>query len=63
MAKLDEVTNELPLNDERIEPKTHNRHVTVALNHLHKRRDSLNAAKAKIDLELNEIVEAIQALG
>lgn len=64
MAKVaEDAAQELPLDDERTEPKSHNRHVTVALNHLHKRRDVLVASRRKIDDELGEILEAIQALG
>jgi len=64
MAKVGEdAAMELPLNDERVEPKKHNRHVLVALNHLHKRRDTLLVARQKINDELDEILESIHALG
>lgn len=40
-----------------------NRHVSIALNHLHKRRDALGAQNAKIAKEILEINTAIEALG
>lgn len=65
MTVAPDAAQELPLDDERAapEPKKHNRHVLVALNHLHKRRDTLNAQKKKIDDELEDILEPIHALG
>lgn len=57
----DAAVAELPLNDERV-PEKKGRHVTIALNHLHKQRSKLVAAAKKLANELNEIEEAIAAL-
>ena len=40
-----------------------NRHVSMALNHLNKRRDALVAQNLKIAKEILEINTAIEALG
>lgn len=60
--KVDEgAAQELPLNDERI-PAKKNRHVTIALNHLRKRRGALEAQGKAIQTQLEEIDAAIKAL-
>lgn len=63
MAKLDEnaAVAELPLNDERL-PKKPNRHVSIALNHLNKRRDALLKQRNKLTDEIEQIDEAILSL-
>lgn len=64
MAKLNEqAAAELPLNDERLpEPKKQNRHIIVALNHMHKRRGALTDQRAKLSKEIEELDAAILAL-
>lgn len=47
---------------EGITPKKQNRHVTVALNHLHKRREALLAQRAAITEQIEELDAAILAL-
>lgn len=63
MAKLDEVTSERPLNDERIEPKTHSRHVKIALRHMHADLDKLSAKIAELSAQRDDLVASIEALG
>lgn len=61
MKVAEDAAQELPLNDERI-PVKKNRHVTIALNHLNKRLASLLCQKGKLDIEIEEVTEAITAL-
>jgi hypothetical protein len=42
--------------------KTYNRHITIALNHLNKRRDALLAKRAELTKEIEEVDAAILAL-
>lgn len=66
MAKVaEDAAEELPLNDERIEaaPKKLNRHVVIALNHMHKRRDTLTDQIDRLVEERKDLLEAIEALG
>jgi fumarate hydratase class II len=64
MAKITEdAAIELPLNDERIEfPRKMNRHVVVALNHMHKRKAALNEQIERLEVERADLIEAITAL-
>lgn len=62
MAKVTEdASQELPLNDERKEPKV-NRHVNIAKAHLQKRGDALTAQINKLIGERDGINAAIEAL-
>ena len=60
-AELDDKTVELPLDDER-SPKKHNRHVAIALAHMHKRRLVLLGQVDKLNEEIDGLDEAIKAL-
>lgn len=42
--------------------KKMNRHVTVAINHINKRRETLLAQRAKVNQELEELDAALLAL-
>lgn len=59
----DVATNELPLNDEKTPEVKKNRHVTIALNHLDKRRDALTTQNNKLTAERDEVDAARKALG
>lgn len=61
MKVAEDAAQELPLNDERI-PVRRNRHVTIALNHLRKRRTALEAQGKAIQTQIDEIEAAIKAL-
>lgn len=51
------------MSKEEVKPeKKLNRHVTVALNHLNQRRDSLIAKRAELTKEIEEIDKGILAL-
>lgn len=64
MAKIsDDAAQELPMGDEQVAPaKKLNRHVTIALNHLRKRRSVLEAQDKDIQRQLEEVDTAIEAL-
>lgn len=54
---------ELPLNDERIEPvRKLGRHVTIAINHMHKQRASLTVKIDTLTKERDGLDAAIKAL-
>lgn len=63
MKVAEDAAQELPLNDEGAEPKKHNRHIVVALNHMHKRRDALTEQIERLVAERKDLLEAIEALG
>lgn len=42
--------------------KKQNRHVVIALNHMHKRRSALYEQRAKLSIEIEELEAAIEAL-
>jgi hypothetical protein len=64
MKVAEDAAQELPLNDERQpEPELKkNRHVVIALNHMRKRRATLEQQDRKLQKELEEIDAAILAL-
>ncbi len=63
MAKVaEDAAIELPLNDERIEPKKVNRHVQVALNHMNIRKAKLTAQVDALNKEIEDLDDAIGAL-
>ena len=62
MKIAEDAAIEIPLNDERTAPKKLNRHVVIALNHLRKRRDALEAQAKEIQKQLEEVDGAIKAL-
>ncbi len=61
MMKADEVTAELPLNDERLVVKVP-RHVMIAVGHLNKQRDKAKARLQQAQAELTSLDAAIAAL-
>ena len=63
MAKFaEEAAAELPLNDERIEPKKLNRHIVIALNHMKTRRTQLTEKIDALTKERDDLDESIAAL-
>lgn len=63
MKVAEGAAQEISLNDERMEPKKHNRHIVVALNHMNKRREALNQQIDRLVSEVRDLDEAIEALG
>lgn len=63
MRVAEDAATELPLNDEKLPAKKPSRHVTIALNHLNKRRDALLEKRAGLTKEIEELDAAILALG
>lgn len=64
MAKVSEdAAAELPLNDERVEPKTHSRHVKIALRHMHADLDKLSSKISEFSRQRDDLIESIQVLG
>ena len=62
MKVAEDAAIELPLNDDRA-PKKQSRHVTIALNHLNKRRTALLDKRQALTKEIDELDAAILALG
>lgn len=51
------------LNDDKHPDRKPSRHVTIALNHLNKRREALLSKRAELTKEIEELDAAILALG
>ena len=63
MTKIaEDAALELPLNDERIEPKKLNRHIVVALRHMKTRRVQLTEKIDALTKERNDLDDSIAAL-
>lgn len=63
MKVNEDAAAELQLNDERVEPKTHSRHVKIALRHMHADLDKLSAKIAELSAQRDDLVASIEALG
>ena len=61
MKVAEDAALELPINDERLEPKV-NRHINIALNHMTQQRNKLNTKIHNLTKERDAIESAIKAL-